>query len=107
MRIKQQHYRNNEWRDINRSEAFVQDRAQLVLVFGAPEILTQPAFIHHIKTHYINANIIYVSTAGEIINAKIYDNTAVITAIEFEKQTQNVSKQISINIPTAFVQVVF
>jgi hypothetical protein len=86
MKSQQQQFRNNEWisfpSDIN------PHKCQLVLAFGAPEIITDENIYKHLKEQYPHADILMASTAGEIINGEVFDNTVVATAIELEK-TEN------------------
>lgn len=83
MKTKQHHYLNNAWKEYpsNLNAA----KCQLVLVFGASACIVKPDVYQHLKSVYPNADIIFSSTAGEIINDSVYDDSAVATAIEFEK----------------------
>lgn len=63
------------------------NNAQLVLAFGSRELLVNKNHFDHIKKNYPNANIVMCSTAGEVINGYVYDNSIVATAIEFEKSS--------------------
>ncbi|MBC8503396.1 MAG: FIST C-terminal domain-containing protein [Anaerolineales bacterium] len=58
--------------------------AQWVLTFGSREILQEPGHILNIRETYPDALIVGCSTAGEISGARVYDDSLVITAIEFE-----------------------
>lgn len=84
MKLKQQHYRNQKWKDYSTTIDFNSTKAQLVLAFGAIELITDDSLIAYIKSTYPNANIVYSSTSGEIANNKVYDNTIILTAIEFD-----------------------
>ncbi|HTK20159.1 MAG TPA: FIST N-terminal domain-containing protein [Mucilaginibacter sp.] len=83
MKTKQHHYLNNTWKeypaDLNSK------KCQLVLVFGASACIVKPEVYQHLKSTYPNADIVFSSTSGEIINDSVYDDSAVATAIEFEK----------------------
>jgi len=83
MKTKQHHYLNNAWKeypsDLNA------EKSQLVLVFGAFACIVKPDVYQHLKSTYPNADIVFASTSGEIINDSVYDDSAVATAIEFEK----------------------
>jgi len=83
MKTKQHHYLNNAWKeypsDLNA------EKSQLVLVFGASACIVKPDVYQHLKSTYPNADIVFASTSGEIINDSVYDDSAVATAIEFEK----------------------
>ncbi|MEL6987803.1 MAG: FIST N-terminal domain-containing protein, partial [Bacteroidota bacterium] len=58
---------------------------QLVLVFGNRKLLEEKERFEEIKSFYPKAQIVSVSTSGEIIGRKVQDETIVINAIEFEK----------------------
>jgi len=58
--------------------------AQLVLLFGSPACLKQPAWQDDIARAYPNAHRLGCSTAGEIYGAQVADETLVATAIAFE-----------------------
>ena len=83
MKTKQHHYLNNVWKDF--PSDLDAGKCQLVLVFGASGCIVKSDVYQHLKSTYPNADIIFSSTAGEIINDSVYDDSAVATAIEFEK----------------------
>jgi hypothetical protein len=58
--------------------------ANLVLVFGGTDILKTENYPQYLRNIYPNATIIGCSTAGEIYNTQVTDDTIVVTAIEFE-----------------------
>lgn len=58
--------------------------AQLVLAFGEGELLKAPSLIPGILQRYPKALILGCSTAGEIHGTKVYDDSVVITAFNFE-----------------------
>lgn len=57
----------------------------LVLVFGNRYLLEDPTLIDEIRTMYPDGEIVMGSSAGEIIGANVFDNSIVLTAMEFEK----------------------
>ncbi len=59
-------------------------QAQLVFVFGARQVLKDGKTFQKIKEDYPGACIFGCSTAGEIIGAKVLDNSIVTTAVKFE-----------------------
>jgi hypothetical protein len=60
---------------------------QLVLGFGGKQIIgTQPVY-EELKSKFPNAHIVLCSTAGEIINNRVNDNSVSVAAIELEKTT--------------------
>ena len=60
------------------------ERAQLVLLFGSPACLKQTAWQEDIQGAYPNAHRLGCSTAGEIFQTEVTDETLVATAIAFE-----------------------
>ena len=85
MKIKQHHFVKNSWKDY--PSALNAEKCKLVLVFASSEKITDPAVYAHIKGLYPHADIVFSSTAGEIIDDSVYDDSVVVTAIEPEKTT--------------------
>jgi hypothetical protein len=56
--------------------------AQLVLAFGAPELLEDRSRFDAIRSAYPNARLVTASTAGEIFGTEVTDDSIVVTAIE-------------------------
>ena len=56
-------------------------RYSLILGFGKKELLANPEVFSRITARFPGAQIALCSTAGEIFDAKIYDDTISITAI--------------------------
>jgi len=83
MKTKQHHFINNAWKDL--ASDLDAAKCQLVLVFGAPDSITDPQIYSHLKQLYPKADVVFSSTAGEILDDMVYDNSAVATAIELEK----------------------
>ena len=69
------------WEVINEQDL---SQARLVLVFGSRAALSQPQRISEIRQWYPNANIMSASTAGEIQDTFVNDDTIVVTAIRFD-----------------------
>jgi hypothetical protein len=83
MKTKQHHFLNNAWTD--HASDLNAEKCQLALVFGSPECIVQEKIHQYLVKTYPNANIVFSSTSGEIINDSVYDNSIAVTAIEFEK----------------------
>jgi hypothetical protein len=85
MKTKLHHFVNGNWvgfdSDLNPLYC------QLVLVFGSSELLMNPDHTQFLKGTYPNADLVFASTAGEIIHDGVYDNSIVATAVELEKST--------------------
>lgn len=85
MKTKLHHLVEGQWKA---SDASIDaDKCQLVLVFGSPELLTIPSHFEYIRNIYPNADIVSSSTAGEIMQDGVYDDTIVATAIQLENST--------------------
>ena len=63
----------------------VVENAQLVLVFGDKGLIAGKDIAGSFHHNFPKANVVYCSTAGEILNTEVSDNTLAVTAIEFEK----------------------
>ena len=59
----------------------------VVLAFGSTAIFEDPAIYEYIKKRYPNADVIMNSTAGEIYDVQVNEDTISLTAIQFEKTT--------------------
>ena len=69
---------------------------QLVLIFGSGEILKQQERIQQIERAYPNAFLMGCSTAGEIMDTRVFDGSIVLTAVHFD-HTQVQGANIKIN----------
>jgi hypothetical protein len=85
MKISQQHYNAATWKSDFMTPGFDAQKAGLLLVFGAPDLITNPGIFDYLKGRFPNASIVSSSTAGEISNDEVHDNSIVVTAIQFEK----------------------
>jgi hypothetical protein len=85
MKTNLHHFVNGNW------SGFESDlnpmHCQLVLVFGSSDLLVNPDHIQYLKDIYPNADLVFASTAGEIINDGVFDNSIVATAVELEKSS--------------------
>ncbi|HEU0073308.1 MAG TPA: FIST N-terminal domain-containing protein [Dehalococcoidia bacterium] len=61
--------------------------ADLVLVFAGGEAINQEAFLQDIHASYPAALVFGCSTAGEILDTNVRDDSASITAVQFEGTT--------------------
>ncbi len=66
--------RNNENMDFN--------DAQLVIGFGSRELLSQESFLDEIKKKIPNAQIALCSSAGEIFENEVLDDTISLVALQ-------------------------
>lgn len=87
MKIQQLQYYDKAWKIHVHAEDFDRMQCQLVLVFGEPSLITETAVFNHLERSYPEAHIILSSTSGEIINNDVFDNSVVVTAIQFDNTT--------------------
>lgn len=85
MKIQQYQYVNKEWKNNFTTPGFEQQQAQLVLAFGEPALITDPALSDHIRKLFPKASVVACSTSGEIMSDKVYDQSIAVTAVQFEK----------------------
>lgn len=74
------------------SSAPLPAQPDLVLIFGGNEALKNKALFDEIRSWYPQARIITASTAGEIIQTEVSDDSLVVTAVKFEKTTLQFSE---------------
>jgi hypothetical protein len=84
MKIQQLQYLDKAWKIYMHSEDFDRMQCQLVLVFGEPSLITDTSVFNYLERSYPEAHIILSSTSGEIIHTDVFDNSVVVTAIEFD-----------------------
>lgn len=99
MKTAQLQYASGKWIAEDIPTGFPADKAQLVLVFGSGELVTSQSLFDVIRSKFANADIVSCSTAGEILLNEVYDDTAVVTAVYFEKaRVKSVSVEINKNV---------
>jgi hypothetical protein len=84
MKIEQMKFSEKHGWEVLRSDGADPKTFNLVLAFGSPEVLGSEQF-DSIKKKYPQADILMSSTAGEIIDTQVHDNTISLTAICLEK----------------------
>lgn len=85
---------NRNWKYIKGEKAL---NKPLVLVFGNRMLLEQKQVIDDIRKEFPYEHLVFGSTAGEIVDNNVFDDSIVVTAIEFEKssfeiRTENILK---------------
>lgn len=75
---------NNELKKHEHSDTLEDDKVQLVTCFGAKKLLQRDNIFDFLKRKFPNANIAICSTAGEIYNNEVYDNSLSVAAIQFD-----------------------
>lgn len=74
------HFHKNHWN----TSLQLQNDVDLLLCFGSRNILKRPEIYVDLETTFPNATIVTASTAGEIYNTVVYDDSMVIIAIKFK-----------------------
>ena len=85
MKIQQKRFSKPRGWEVVRDDRVDPSLCHLVLVFASREILADAAVFNAIKSSYPHAEILLNSTAGEIYDTHVYENTLTLTAIVFEK----------------------
>ncbi|MES2778354.1 MAG: FIST N-terminal domain-containing protein [Bacteroidota bacterium] len=87
MKIEQKKFSKlTGWQTLHPGDA-IRPIFNLVLVFGSRELLDDASLYETIRTEYPDADIVMNSTAGEIFDCQVNDDTISLTAIHFEKTT--------------------
>jgi hypothetical protein len=84
MKVAIYSYVNKQFCNHKDSGAVDYQRVQLVLAFGAKQILADDRMYNRIRHQFPSADIVLCSTAGEIFDNSVLDGTVSITALEFE-----------------------
>jgi len=83
MKIQQKKYSiSNGWETLN-TIPFTAGSCNLVLAFGSTSILENPPIYEQTRENYPNAAIVINSTAGEIYDLQVNDDTISHTAVCF------------------------
>jgi hypothetical protein len=83
MKIEQKKYTlKTGWETV--SDQHLEDKAQLVFVFGARNLLENEKRYKEVKKFYPRAHVLSASTAGEILGTTVSDNSIVVSALFFE-----------------------
>lgn len=85
MKIQQLQFSSNHWDTTFSAPGFSPDQCQLALIFGAPELITDPGVFQHLRGSYPSAALVFGSTSGEILGERVFDQTIVVSAIQLEK----------------------
>lgn len=86
MKIEQKKWTQEAgWQSVKENN--LKNTAQLVFYFGDSSLLENPQHFQEVKNFYPNAHILGGSTAGEIMDTEVLDNSLTVTAVEFEGTT--------------------
>lgn len=92
MKVFQTSYADGKWYDINSGN----QNPDIVFCFGNKEVIIQDDIVQQVMSKYPDSIVVTASTAGEIHNSSIQDNTVVITGIEFKKGSHVVANNVNI-----------
>src|ERR1700741_4989333 len=97
MKIEQKKFTKlTGWETLLQKENFDASLCNLIIAFGSTEIISDKCLYESIKNTYPRADILLSSTAGEIYDTEVNDNTISLTAIQFEKaKIKTATSQIS------------
>lgn len=84
MQVKLEKYNNGNWVNIPSDKQVDNKKVQLALCFGEKNLLKGEMF-EQISQKYPNAAIVMTSTAGEICQDIVLDNSIIVAALEFDK----------------------
>lgn len=88
-------YLPGQWTDHPSGELVNNDKVQLALCFGHKTLLQQDHIYSSVREKYPRADIMICSTAGEIFQDTVHDNSVVVAALQFDKTT---IKTVAVNI---------
>ncbi|HAY3563254.1 TPA: histidine kinase [Elizabethkingia meningoseptica] len=77
-------------------------KAQLIIGYGARNIIEENSFFLMLKEKFPNAKIALSSSSGEIYGNEVYDNSVVVTIVEFSKSHIIASQINAENFPNSF-----
>lgn len=84
MKLEQKKWtKDSGWTDVSAKP--LKEKAQLVLAFGGRAVVSDQKNFDQLKSWYPDAHIVTCSTAGEILQSEVLDDSLVVTAIHFEK----------------------
>ncbi|MCO7223872.1 FIST signal transduction protein [Pleionea sp. CnH1-48] len=79
MNVSHFHFVNGQWTPSLPDKS----NANWLLAFGHKSLMQEEGFIQSVRASFPNAEIMGCTTSGEIINTEVYDDSMVLTAIEF------------------------
>ena len=74
----------------------------LILIFSAPDLITQPGLIQDLVKHYPSSKIIGCSTAGEIFGKDISDHSLSVAIIRFDNTEIKIAKMKVENVNSSY-----
>jgi hypothetical protein len=78
-------FSQNRWISHFSRQTVNNDKVQLVLCFGSKEILSDAKVFASVQSQFESAQIVMCSTAGEIYQSAVHENSLVAVALQFKK----------------------
>ena len=88
-------YEIGEWVAQQNEIDFNETTAQLTLVFGAKHLIAGDGFYRSVRNRFPQSQIVLCSTAGEILDKSVTDNSIIATGLSFEN-TQVLAASVNI-----------
>jgi hypothetical protein len=85
MKIQQLKYQQNNWSILQETPLFSSENVQLVLAFGERKLLESWSVYEQLRHKFPKASIVINSTSGEIYEDAVYEDSLIVTALEFDK----------------------
>lgn len=85
MKISQLLFTKGAWSTRQQTDGFDPAKAQLVLAFGSCAQMHLPETTTFLKEKFPNSELVWASTAGEILGEEIFDESIAVTVIQFDK----------------------
>lgn len=89
-------FSSNKWINHPSNKSVKYDQVKLVLCFAEKEILQKKETYNQLKDKFPNSDIVICSTAGEIYQNTVHENSLTVTALEFTK-TQLISASVNVS----------
>jgi hypothetical protein len=83
MHVQQTIFEHNQWKSLSTETTDEAAKAQLALIFGAKKQVADEELRAQLRVRYPLADLVFASTAGEIVNDQVVDNTLCVNAITF------------------------
>ena len=96
-------YKEGQFQVNAKSHEIDDEKVSLVLGFGEKGILSTDSIYDKLRAKYPNAEIITCSTSGEIYDEFVYDNTVVVTAVQFENTPIKTASISTTDFETSFI----
>jgi hypothetical protein len=84
MKIEEKYWtKENQW--VDSPDKKITETPQLVLMFGGRQLLEEGRRFDEVRAMYPSSHILCCSTAGEILDTRVRDNSIALAAVFFEK----------------------